>query len=69
MLSTSNCNHDRTIFVQGGGGFKATDPENFLNISASYDDYMTMLRLAKFGIPVKMELDVKVQVEQPLNCK
>ncbi len=61
ILSTSNRNHDGTIFVQGGGGFKATDPENFLDLSVSYDDYMTMLRLAKSGIPVKMELDVKVK--------
>ena len=61
ILTTSNRNHDGTIFVQGGGGFKATDPENFLDLAVSYDDYMTMLRLAKSAIPVKMELDVKVK--------
>jgi hypothetical protein len=61
ILTTSSRNHDGTIFVQGGGGFKATDPENFLDLAVSYEDYMTLLRLAKSGIPVKMELDVKVK--------
>ncbi len=61
ILSTSNRNHDGTLFVQGGGNFKATDPENFLDLSVAYDDYMTMLRLAKAGIPVKMELDIKTK--------
>lgn len=61
ILTTTNRNHDGTVFVQGGGNFKASDPENFLDLAVSYDDYMTMLRLAKSGIPVKMELDVKTK--------
>jgi len=54
ILSTSLRNHDGTVFVQGGGNFKTTDPENFLDLSVAYEDYMTMLRLAKSGIPVKL---------------
>ena len=61
ILSTSNRNHDGTVFVQGGGNYKTTDPENFLDLSVTYEDYMSMLRLAKSGIPVKMEIDIKTK--------
>jgi carboxypeptidase Q len=61
ILSATTRGHDGTLFVQGGGGFKATDPENFLDVVLANEDYMTLLRLAKAGTPVKMEMDVKTR--------
>ena len=59
ILTTSPRNHDGTVFVQGGGSYKATDPANFLTLGMAYEDYMTLLRLAKAGMPVKLDVDVK----------
>ena len=53
--------HDGTIFAQGGGAYKAADPENFLDMVLGVEDYNTLLRLAKAGIPVTMEADVKTK--------
>jgi len=59
FLSINARGKDGTLFVQGGGSFKASDPENMLDMVMSTEDYLTIVRLAKAGIPVKMELDVK----------
>ncbi|MEN9684619.1 MAG: hypothetical protein RLZZ28_405 [Bacteroidota bacterium] len=61
ILSVGAKNHDGTIFAQGGGGYKGTDPENFLDIMLGIEDYNTILRLAKAGTPVKMDVDVKTK--------
>lgn len=61
ILSASTRGHDGTLFVQGGGGFKAADPENFLDVVLANEDYMTLLRLAKSGVPVKLEMDIKTK--------
>lgn len=61
VLSTSPRNHDGTIFVQQAGPYKTTDPENFLDIAIGWEDYMTMVRLLKNNVPVKMDLDVKTK--------
>jgi len=53
--------HDGTIFAQGGGAYKASDPENFLDMVLGVEDYNTLLRLAKAGIPVSMEAEVKTK--------
>eukprot|EP01136_Pigoraptor_vietnamica_P008625 Opistho-1_new@44179 len=53
--------HDGTIFAQGGGAYKASDPENFPDIVLGIEDYNTILRLAKAGEPVKMDVDVKTK--------
>ena len=58
VLSVGNKNHDGTLFTQGGGGYKGTDPENFLDIMLGIEDYMTIQRLVKSGTPVKMDIDV-----------
>lgn len=58
MFSTNTRNHDGTIFVQQAGPYKLTDPENFLDIALQWEDYMTMVRLLKNNIPVKMDVDV-----------
>lgn len=61
ILSASTRGHDGTLFVQGGGGFKATDPENFLDVVLANEDFMTLLRLAKSGVPVKLDMDIKTK--------
>lgn len=55
--------HDGTIFAQGGGAYKGSDPENFLDIALGIEDFNTILRLAKAGVPVKMEVDVKTKFQ------
>jgi hypothetical protein len=61
MLTSSPRNHDGTIFSQGGGGFKGTDPENFLDIAIGIEDYNTILRLVKAGTLVKLDADIKTK--------
>ena len=59
FLSINARGKDGTLFVQGGGSYKATDPENMLDLVVSTEDYLSIARLAKAGIPVKIDLDVK----------
>ncbi len=61
LLSMSNRGKDGTLFVSGGGSYKATDPENLLDIMVAAEDYLSLCRLAKSGITVKMEIDVKTK--------
>jgi Iap family predicted aminopeptidase len=62
IFSMSTRGHDGTIFVQGPSARNAYGkdaPENFLDIMLAMEDYMSLCRLAKAGIPVKLEIDVK----------
>jgi carboxypeptidase Q len=59
IFTTNPRNHDGTIFVQQAGPYKTTDPANFLDIALQWEDYMTIVRLLKNNIPVKMEVDVQ----------
>ena len=61
ILSSSTRNHDGTIFAQGGGAYKGTDPENILDLVLGVEDYNTLLRIAKNGIPVTVEADYKTK--------
>jgi carboxypeptidase Q len=63
LSSGSVRSHDGTIFAQGGGAYKATDPENFPDIVLGIEDFNTILRLAKSGEPVKLDLDVKTKFQ------
>jgi len=63
MLTSAPRNHDGTIFSQGGGAYKGTDPENFLDMALGIEDYNTILRLAKSGVDVKMETEVKTKFQ------
>lgn len=63
IFTTSTRNHDGTIFAQGGGAYKGTDPENFLDMVLGIEDYNTILRLAKSGTPVKIDVDVKTKFQ------
>lgn len=61
ILSTSPRNHDGTIFVQQAGPYKLTDPANFLDIALGWEDYMTMVRVLKNNMPVKLDIDVQTK--------
>lgn len=61
VLSSSTRNHDGTIFAQGGGSYKASDPDNFLDLVLGVEDYNTLLRIAKNGIAVKVDTEVKTK--------
>lgn len=63
MITSGTRNHDGTIFAQGGGAYKGTDPENFLDMALGIEDYNTILRLAKSGTAVKMDVDVKTKFQ------
>ncbi len=55
--------HDGTVFAQGSRLYKGTDPANFLDIVLGIEDFNTILRLAKAGVPVKMDMDVKTKFQ------
>ncbi|NBA85556.1 M20/M25/M40 family metallo-hydrolase [Emticicia sp. CRIBPO] len=61
FLSMNPIGKDGTLFVTGGGSYKAGDPENMLDLTLAAEDYLSLCRLAKAGIPVKLELDVKTK--------
>ena len=43
------------------GHTRSTDPANFLDIALQWEDYMTIVRLLKNNIPVKMDVDVQTK--------
>lgn len=59
ILSSSPRGHDGTLFVQGGGAYTVGAPDNFLDVMVTAEDYGTICRLAKAGVPVKIDVDVK----------
>src|SRR5579872_3743664 len=61
ILSESPRGHDGTIFVQGGGAYRADAPANFLDIVLALEDYMTIVRLLKAGMPVRLDADVQTK--------
>jgi carboxypeptidase Q len=63
LSSGSPRSHDGTIFAQGGGAYKGTDPENFADIVVGVEDFNTIVRLQKAGVPVKMDVDVKTKFQ------
>ena len=63
ILSSSVRNHDGTVFAQGGGTYKGTDPANFLDMALSLEDYNTILRIARSGVPVRMDADVRTRFQ------
>ena len=61
LLSATPLGRDGTLFVSGGGAYAANAPENILDVTIAYEDYMTIYRLLLNNIPVKLELDVKTR--------
>ncbi|MBL7744040.1 MAG: M20/M25/M40 family metallo-hydrolase [Chitinophagaceae bacterium] len=62
VLSMSPRGHEGTLFVQGGGAYSPTSPDNFLDIMIAFEDYMSICRLLRAGVPVKIEADVKTAI-------
>lgn len=61
VLTSNSRNHDGTIFVQQAGPYKITDPANFLDVALGWEDYMTIVRLLKNNIPVKIDMEVQTK--------
>ncbi|MDE3250290.1 MAG: M20/M25/M40 family metallo-hydrolase [Bacteroidota bacterium] len=61
IVSGAARGHDGTIFVQGGGAYAVSAPENFTDIVLAYEDYMSLYRLAAAGNEVKVETDIKTR--------
>ena len=61
VLTTNPRNHDGTIFVQQAGPYKVTNPANFLDVALGWEDYMSIVRLLKNNIPVKLDMDVQTR--------
>jgi len=63
LLSETPRGHDGTLFVQGGGVYRADAPANFLDIVIAFEDYMTIVRLLKNNIPVSLDADVATKFQ------
>jgi carboxypeptidase Q len=63
ILSQSNRGHDGTLFVQGGGSYQPDAPANQLDMVITLEDYTTIVRLLKAGMPVTLEADVKTKFQ------
>ncbi|WP_428667217.1 M20/M25/M40 family metallo-hydrolase [Runella sp.] len=63
ILSMTATGKDGTVFVSGAGfGVQKTSaPAEMLDMMLSAEDYLMLCRLAKAGIPVKLEMDVKTK--------
>lgn len=59
LLSMSPRGFHGTLFVQGGGAYGAADPENFPDMMIAFEDYMSLVRLAEAGIPVKLDIETQ----------
>lgn len=62
ILSMSPRGHDGTLFVQGGGAYADTAKDNFLDIMITFEDYMSICRLLRANMPVKLDVDVKTSM-------
>jgi hypothetical protein len=63
LLSTSTRGHDGTLFVQGGGAYQMSAPENPLDVVIAIEDYLSIQRLVTAGIPVQIEAEVKTKFD------
>ncbi len=61
LLSMNPRGQDGTLFVQGGGAYGANDAENILDIVIAMEDYMSLVRLANSGYPLKLDVDVQTE--------
>ncbi len=61
ILTSSIRNHDGTVFVQGGGSYRANDPANFLDMAVGLEDYNMIIRLLRNQTPVQLDIDVETQ--------
>lgn len=63
MLNTTQNSVDGTLFVSGDYANAAlgATPDDLADLSIAVEDYLTLCRLMKAGIPVKLEIDVKTK--------
>lgn len=63
MLNTTQNSIDGTLFVSGDYANAAlgATPDDLADLSISAEDYLTLCRLMKANVPVKLELDVKTK--------
>ncbi len=63
MLNTTQNSIDGTLFVSGDYANAAigATPDDLADLSIAVEDYLTLCRLMKAGIPVKLDLDVKTK--------
>lgn len=63
MLNTTQTSKDGTLFVSGDYANAAigATPDDLADLSIAVEDYLTLCRLMKAGVPVKLELDVKTK--------
>lgn len=59
VLTTSTRNADGTVFVQNGTPYAAEIKPTLTDLSVSFEDYMTIVRLLQHHIPVQLDLEVK----------
>lgn len=58
VLSSSERNHDGTVFVQQGGSHEMDAPKNFLDIALALEDYNMLVRLLRAEETVEIDLEV-----------
>ena len=63
ILNTTQTSKDGTLFVSGDYANAAlgSTPDDLADLSIAVEDYLTLCRLMKAGIPVKLEVDVKTK--------
>lgn len=61
ILTSSPRNNNGTVFVQGGGAYKKTDPVNFLDMAVALEDYNMIIRLLQNHTPVQLDIDVETK--------
>lgn len=66
ILNSTQNSKDGTLFVSGDYANAAigSTPDDLADLSIGVEDYLTLCRLMKAGIPVKLELDVKTTFYQ-----
>ncbi|MGV3560965.1 M20/M25/M40 family metallo-hydrolase [Larkinella arboricola] len=63
ILNTSQLSKDGTLFVSGdfANAASGTAHDDLADLTISVEDYLSLSRMAKAGIPIKLELDVKTR--------
>jgi hypothetical protein len=63
ILNTTQNSKDGTLFVSGDYANAAigATPDDLADLSISVEDYLTLCRLMKANVPVKLEIDVKTK--------
>ena len=63
ILNTTQNSVDGTLFVSGDYANAALGaiPDDLADLSIAVEDYLTLCRLMKAGVPVKLELDVRTK--------